>query len=202
MPVRFPHTPGVLLMITAAQGFPGESADEEPTAPLAGAPAHLHPDGSDGMTAGRLPAGVTRRGFLGAAALGGVGTALVPFSALPAAAASPLAPSAGEPDEVGPYARTLTVTTATNASTTVSPDGDRLVIEVQGVLWALPRSGGTATALTAPDLEPTRPVWSPDGSAIAFCSYKGGGFHVWTMAPDGSNPRRLTSGPWDDRGVS
>ncbi|MFG2133503.1 amidohydrolase family protein [Streptomyces sp. NPDC048751] len=153
------------------------------------------------MPAGRLPAGVTRRGFLGAAALGGVGTALVPFSA-PSAAASPLTPSAGEPEEVGPYARTLTFTTATNASATVSPDGGRLVIEVQGVLWALPRSGGTATALTAPDLEPTRPAWSPDGSAIAFCSYKGGGFHVWTMAPDGSNPRRLTSGPWDDRGVS
>jgi Tol biopolymer transport system component/imidazolonepropionase-like amidohydrolase len=130
-----------------------------------------------------------------------VGAAFVPVSASPAAAASS-APSPDGSDARGLYTRTLTFTTATNASATVSPDGDRLVIEVQGVLWALSRHGGTATALTAPDLEPTRPAWSPDGSAIAFCSYRGGGFHVWTMAPDGSNPRRLTSGPWDDRGAS
>ncbi|MFF9808188.1 amidohydrolase family protein [Streptomyces coeruleorubidus] len=153
------------------------------------------------MPAGRLPSGVSRRGLLGAAALGGVGSVFVPVSASSAAAASS-APSTDRSDARGPHARTLTFTTGTNASAAVSPDGDRLVIEVQGMLWALPRSGGAATALTAPDLEPTRPVWSPDGSAIAFCSYRGGGFHVWTMAPDGSNPRRLTSGPWDDRGVS
>ncbi|MFG3014053.1 amidohydrolase family protein [Streptomyces cinerochromogenes] len=190
-------------MTTTAPEFPGEPSDEEPTDPLAGGvPARLHPAGPDGTPAGGLPAGVTRRGFLSTAALGGAGAALVAFSASPAAAASPSAPSPDGFGARGPYSQTLTFTTGTNASATVSPDGDRLVIEVQGVLWALPRSGGTAIALTAPELEPTRPAWSPDGSLIAFCSYKGGGFHVWTMAPNGSNPRRLTSGPWDDRGVS
>lgn len=187
--------------MTTAQGLPGDPSDEQQTDPVTGTPAHLYADGPGGTLAGRLPSGVSRRGFLGAAALGSVGAAFVPVSASPAAAAS----SAPSPDGAyarGLYTRTLTFTTATNASATVSPDGDRLVIEVQGVLWALSRHGGTATALTAPDLEPTRPAWSPDGSAIAFCSYKGGGFHVWTMAPDGSNPRRLTSGPWDDRGAS
>jgi Tol biopolymer transport system component len=167
-------------MSEVAQGFPDEPSDEH----VAGLQA------------------VTRRDFLGAAALGGVGTALVPFWSSPAAAASPPAPTPGASAADGPHTRTLTFTAGTNSSVTVSPDGDRLVIEVQGVLWALPRSGGTATPLTDPEQEPTRPAWSPDGSAVAFCSYKGGGFHVWTMAPDGSNPRRLTSGPWDDRGVS
>jgi hypothetical protein len=115
--------------------------------------------------AGRLPAGVTRRGLLGAAAVGGVGTALAPISAARAAAAS--TPFSGPaPSAAGPRdARTLTLATGTNASATVSPDGDRLVIEVQGVLWAVSRRGGRATALTAPALEPTRPAWSPDGSA-------------------------------------
>uniref|UniRef100_UPI00389A93D4 amidohydrolase family protein n=1 Tax=Streptomyces kaniharaensis TaxID=212423 RepID=UPI00389A93D4 len=93
-------------------------------------------------------------------------------------------------------------TEGTNAAVALSPDGERMVVEVQGILWALPRSGGTATALTAPGLEPTRPAWSPDGSTIAFCSYQDGGFHLWAMAPDGSNLRQLTSGPWDDRGVA
>ncbi|MFE9444409.1 amidohydrolase family protein [Streptomyces sp. NPDC006602] len=188
-------------MNTVKQGFPGEPSDEHLATPGADAPAHLSA-ASDATSARRLPAGVTRRGLLGAAALGGVGTALVPFSASPAAAASPSTPAPDASAAGGPDTRTLTFTTGTNASVTVSPDGDRLVIEVQGVLWALPRSGGTATALTDPGMEPTRPAWSPDGSAVAFCSYKGGGFHLWTMAPDGSNLRRLTSGPWDDRGVS
>ncbi|MFI1004696.1 amidohydrolase family protein [Streptomyces galbus] len=180
-------------MTTATPGPPAEPA--HPTGPDT-------PDLPDAPEGRQPSAGVTRRALLGAAALGGAGAALAPSAASPAAAAPP----ATVPDEAGaergPYTRTLTFTTGTNASATVSPDGTGLVIEVQGVLWSLPRSGGTATALTAPDLEPTRPAWSPDGSAIAFCAYRGGGFHVWTMAPDGAHPRRLTSGPWDDRGVS
>jgi len=99
-------------------------------------------------------------------------------------------------------ARTLTFTGVTNGTVAVSPAADRLILEAQGVLWSLPRAGGTAKALTSADLEPTRPTWSPDGSTVALCAYQGGGFHIWTMAPDGSRLRRLTKGPWDDRGVS
>ncbi|MET8981840.1 amidohydrolase family protein [Streptomyces sp. NPDC004539] len=130
---------------------------------------------------------ISRRGFLGA----GAGAALL--LAAPAGAAE----LASDP---GP-GRTLSFTSGTNAGVTVSPDGTRLIIEVQGVLWSLPKDGGTARALTDVTLEPTRPAWSPDGSTVAFCAYQGGGFHIWTMAPDGSRLRQLTSGPWDDRGV-
>ncbi|MFD8087666.1 amidohydrolase family protein [Kitasatospora sp. NPDC059722] len=136
---------------------------------------------------------VSRRGFIGAAALAGAGAALGPLA--------PPAVAAGDAEE-GRRSRTLAFTAGTNACAALSPDGQRLVIEVQGVLWALARGGGEASALTAPGLEPTRPAWSPDGSALAFCAYQGGGFHLWTMAPDGSDLRQLTSGPWDDRGVS
>ncbi|MFE3138207.1 amidohydrolase family protein [Streptomyces scopuliridis] len=156
---------------------------------------------------------LSRRGFVRAAALSGAGAAAL---SLPGtrAVASPLAGPATATTTSTPTSTTTTTTTTstttatlaftagTNASVTASPAGDRLIIEVQGVLWSLPPEGGTATALSAPGLEPTRPAWSPDGSSIAVCAYQGGGFHLWTMAPDGSRLRQLTSGPWDDRGVA
>ncbi|MFG2138118.1 amidohydrolase family protein [Streptomyces sp. NPDC048650] len=95
---------------------------------------------------------------------------------------------------------TLSFTAATNGAASLSPAGDRLVAEVQNVLWSLPRVGGTAVALTPPDLEPTRPVHSPDGRRIAVCAYRGGGFHLWLLHADGSELTQLTDGPWDDRG--
>lgn len=59
-----------------------------------------------------------------------------------------------------------------------------------------------AAAVPPPGLDPARVSWSPDGSRVAVCAYQDGGFHLWTMAPDGGGLHRLTSGPWDDRGVS
>lgn len=59
------------------------------------------------------------------------------------------------------------------------------------------RQGGP---LTPAGLEPNRPTYSPDGGLIAFCAYQGGGFHIWTMRPDGSELEQRTDGPWDDRG--
>ncbi|WP_328431695.1 amidohydrolase family protein [Streptomyces sp. NBC_00453] len=106
-------------------------------------------------------------------------------------------PAAARPHTGTPF---LTFTRATNGSATLAPGGDRLVAEVQGVLWSLPRSGGTARPLTPPDLEPGRPTHSPDGAHVAFCAYRGGGFHLWTVRPDGSGLTQRTDGPWDDRG--
>ncbi|NGO43737.1 amidohydrolase family protein [Streptomyces ureilyticus] len=94
----------------------------------------------------------------------------------------------------------LSFTAATNGSATLAPGGDRLIAEIQNVLWSLPRTGGKAVPLTPAGLEPNRPVYAPDGKLIAFCAYEGGGFHVWTMRPDGSDVRQRTDGPWDDRG--
>ncbi|MGW1559660.1 amidohydrolase family protein [Streptomyces sp. NPDC002144] len=118
---------------------------------------------------------------------------------LAAAGAVPLvgvAPAAVARQRTG--APSLTFTRVTNGSATLS--GDQLVAEVQGTLWSLPRTGGTARALTPPDLEPNRPSHAPDGELVAFCAYRDGGFHLWTVRPDGSDLRRRTEGPWDDRG--
>ncbi|WP_328441947.1 amidohydrolase family protein [Streptomyces sp. NBC_00444] len=94
----------------------------------------------------------------------------------------------------------LSFTAATGGSATLAPSGDRLIAEVQNVLWSVPRAGGPAVALTPPGLEPTRPQYSPDGTRLVVCAYRGGGFHLWTLRPDGTGLRQLTDGPWDDRG--
>ena len=88
----------------------------------------------------------------------------------------------------------------TNMAVAPSPDGQRLVFSAQGALWVIPIAGGQATRITGWELEPTAPVWSPDGKTIAFQNYAPeGNYHMWTVAPDGSNPTELTTGPNDDR---
>ncbi|MFE2520149.1 amidohydrolase family protein [Streptomyces mirabilis] len=129
----------------------------------------------------------SRRQLLAAAGVAGVvGVSPTALSAAPAAASSRAALS-------------LSFSEATNGAATLSPAGDRLIVEIQHVLWSLPRTGGRAVPLTPAGLEPDRPTHSPDGKLIAFCAYQGGGYHLWTMRPDGSDVRQRTDGPWDDR---
>jgi Tol biopolymer transport system component len=88
----------------------------------------------------------------------------------------------------------------TNMAASPSPDGKRIVFSAQGALWVIPVRGGVATRITDWHLEPTAPVWSPDGKRIAFQNYAPeGNYHIWTIDPDGRHPVELTTGPNDDR---
>ena len=88
----------------------------------------------------------------------------------------------------------------TNMAAAPSPDGTRIAFTAQGALWLMPIAGGTATRITGWELEPTAPVWSPDGRTIAFQNYApDGNYHIWTIAPDGTGQAELTTGPNDDR---
>ncbi|MFY0576564.1 TolB family protein [Cystobacter fuscus] len=81
-----------------------------------------------------------------------------------------------------------------------SPDATRIALALQGALYVVPFSGGEARRISTWSMEVTHPVWSPDGSRIAFQNYDTeGNYHIWTIAPDGSNATRVTSGPFDDR---
>ncbi|HWF48706.1 MAG TPA: amidohydrolase family protein [Bryobacteraceae bacterium] len=91
------------------------------------------------------------------------------------------------------------VSEGTNISVALSPDRSTMVMDLQECLWSVPMKGGPAKRLTDPLLEPARPDWSPKGNAIAFESYKGGTFHIWTMKPDGTGIEQLTDGHGDDR---
>jgi Tol biopolymer transport system component len=91
-------------------------------------------------------------------------------------------------------------TEGTNMAAAPSPDGKQVVFSAQGALWTMPITGGAATRITDWTLEPTAPVWSPDGKTIAFQNYAPeGNFHIWTITPEGRNPTEITTGPNDDR---
>jgi Tol biopolymer transport system component len=95
---------------------------------------------------------------------------------------------------------TVELREGTNMAAAPSPDGQRIVFSAQGALWVIPVAGGPATRITSWDLEPTAPVWSPDGKTIAFQNYAPeGNYHMWTVSPDGNNPVEITAGPNDDR---
>jgi Tol biopolymer transport system component len=88
----------------------------------------------------------------------------------------------------------------TNMAAAPSPDGKRIVFSAQGALWVIPAAGGTATRITDWHMEPTAPVWSPDGKRIAFQNYAPeGNYHIWIIDPDGRKRAELTTGPNDDR---
>jgi Tol biopolymer transport system component len=60
-------------------------------------------------------------------------------------------------------------------------------------IWVLRRGSKTPVQLTKDTGSDGWPVWSPDGSKIAFFSNKGGkNFDLWVMDADGGNQRQLT----------
>ncbi|WP_313705590.1 hypothetical protein [Massilia sp.] len=95
---------------------------------------------------------------------------------------------------------TVELREGTNMAAAPSPDGRRIVFSAQGALWVMPARGGRAVRITDYRLEPTAPVWSPDGKRIAFQNYAPeGNYHIWTISPEGGHATELTSGPYDDR---
>ncbi len=106
-----------------------------------------------------------------------------------------LSPAAQTP----PATLDVTVHEGTSMAITLSPDGTRVVMDLQGGLWVVPIAGGAATRITDEYGDARQPSWSPDGQSIAFQSYRDGMWRIWTVAPDGSGLKALTNGPFDDR---
>ncbi len=59
-------------------------------------------------------------------------------------------------------------------------------------IWKMRPDGSDPQQLTNSATEEWGPVWSPDGSTIAFCTGLMSS-HIWLMDPDGSNQRQLAS---------
>ena len=70
-----------------------------------------------------------------------------------------------------------------------------------GDLWLVSREGGEARLLTSGDGTKTDPVFSPDGSMIAFTGDYDGNVDVYVMPSEGGVPRRLTHHPAVDEVV-
>lgn len=74
----------------------------------------------------------------------------------------------------------------------------QIVFVYGGDLWSVSRDGGDARRLTtAPGVE-TNPIFSPDGTQIAFTGEYDGNVDVFVMPAGGGVPRRLTWHPADD----
>ncbi len=74
----------------------------------------------------------------------------------------------------------------------ISPDGSTIVFSYKGDLWKVATEGGMATPLTLHEAHDFQPVWSSDGSKIAFSSNRYGNFDVYVMPSTGGAATRLT----------
>ena len=75
----------------------------------------------------------------------------------------------------------------------ISPDGSTIAFAYKGDIFTVPVTGGQARQITSNSAFDSRPVWSPDGSRIAFVSYRQGGADVYIVAKEGGEPTRLTT---------
>lgn len=74
----------------------------------------------------------------------------------------------------------------------------RIVLVFAGDLWTVPREGGEAERLTSSPGFETNPLFSPDGSEIAFTGEYDGNVDVFVIPAAGGVPRRLTWHPAAD----
>lgn len=75
----------------------------------------------------------------------------------------------------------------------ISPDGETIAFTYKGDIYTIPIAGGRAMQLTTNPAFDTTPVWSPDGSQIAFASDRLGSLDIYLVSKEGGEPRRLTT---------
>ena len=78
---------------------------------------------------------------------------------------------------------------------------DLIAFGYAGDLWTVPRAGGRATRLTTGVGIETAPVFSPDGSTLAFTGEYDGNTDVFTIPAAGGVPYRVTYHPAADFAV-
>ena len=76
---------------------------------------------------------------------------------------------------------------------------DQIAFSYADDLWIVSRNGGEARRLTSDVGIETDPVFSPDGSLIAFTGEYDGNEDVYVMPSAGGIPKRLTSHPANDQ---
>ena len=82
----------------------------------------------------------------------------------------------------------------------LSPDGTKLAYVAQSYAWdvrghlrIIDVRTGVQTEVTAPEKSESFPLWSPDGTRLAFLSNRAGGRQIYVVRPDGSEPTALTA---------
>lgn len=83
-------------------------------------------------------------------------------------------------------------------NTAISPDGGTILFTYKGDIFSVPSKGGDARRLTTSPAYDTAPVWSPDGSKIAFSSTREGSSDIFVMDAKGGTPRRVTTSSMEE----
>jgi TolB protein len=65
-------------------------------------------------------------------------------------------------------------------------------------IYVMNADGGGQTRVTSNPASDLGPDWSPDGSKIAFESYRDGNYEVYVMNADGTGQTNLTNNPASD----
>ncbi len=76
-----------------------------------------------------------------------------------------------------------------------------IAFQFAGELWSVPRTGGEAKLLTSGPGVKSDPMFSPDGTFIAFTGDYDGNIDVYVMPAEGGVPKRLTHHPGIDEVV-
>lgn len=74
----------------------------------------------------------------------------------------------------------------------ISPDGQEIAFVSGGDIWTVPVAGGAARLLVAHSAREAWPLYSPDGSTLAFVSNRNGGGDIFLMDLASGEVRRLT----------
>lgn len=79
-----------------------------------------------------------------------------------------------------------------------SPDGSKIVCVIDNDLVVSDADGTDLVNLTSTPTVEQEPAWSPDGTIVAFRSYREGNEDIYVMDADGANIRRLTTDAAND----
>lgn len=77
----------------------------------------------------------------------------------------------------------------------ISPDAREIAFTSGGDIWSVPSVGGEARLLVAHEANDRRPLFSPDGTRLAFVSSRTGGGDIYVLTFATGQLTRLT---WDD----
>jgi Tol biopolymer transport system component/C-terminal processing protease CtpA/Prc len=76
----------------------------------------------------------------------------------------------------------------------IAPNGSEIAFVHGGDIWVVPARGGEARLLVANPANESRPIYSPDGTRLAFISNRAGSPDIWILTLADASLRRLTFG--------
>ena len=110
------------------------------------------------------------------------------------ALAQPAVPAAGQSSQPPAGSPPLLLQHPTLSRTSIAFD-------YAGEIWTVPRAGGRAERLVSGEGQLSHPIFSPDGSRIAFTGRYDGNTDVYVVPAEGGEPKRLTFHPGADEAV-